>query len=106
MKKLFLLFLAMAVMGIGLVSAAVNPVRPPGTPVLEMALSGYELVAITPDMVSGVLPDLADARILAIPAIDFPLLPRQQDNLMIAAFNTGQCMRPVPVETVDYPLLC
>jgi hypothetical protein len=106
MKKLFLLFLVMAVMGIGLVSAAVNPAQPPGTPVLEMALSGYGLVAVTPDTVPGVSPDLADTWILAIPAMDFPLLPRQQDNLMIAAFNTGQCMRPVPAETVGYPLLC
>jgi hypothetical protein len=73
-KKLFFLFLAVAVMGIGLVSAAVNPVRPPGTPVLEMALSGCGLAAVTPDTVPGVSPDLADAWILAIPAMDFPLL--------------------------------
>jgi hypothetical protein len=105
MKKLFLLFLVMAVMGVGLVSAAVNPDHPPGAPVLDMALSGYRLTAVTPDTV-GVSPVSADTQILAVPAMDFSGLPRQQDNLMITALNTGRFMGSAPVEPADYPLLC
>jgi hypothetical protein len=106
MKKLFLLFLVMAVMGVGLVFAAVNPDRPPGAPVLDMALSGDGLVAVIPDTVPRVSPVSADTRILAIPDLDFPLLPLQHDGLMGTAFNTGQYMRAAPFGPVDYPLLC
>jgi hypothetical protein len=105
MKKLMILFLVL----MGVVGLMAAPIHPPGVDSPEMVLSGYELIAVTPDTVLTVDPLSLEqpGQVLAVPAIMIMSNSgTPQDCFAITAHNTGQGRRTAPTQPVDFPLLC
>jgi hypothetical protein len=98
MKKFFLFLVLM----MGVFSLMAVSVHPPG--VDSPAMSGYELIAVTPDTVLALEPLIADSSgsIIAEPVYG----GWSSDTLQVVPFDTWQSGIGEVIQKVHFPLLC